>query len=274
MDRSDHTASIATVVAARSGDVRARERLVAAYLPLVYNVVGRALDGHPDVDDVVQETMLKALDGLRGLRDAASFRSWLVAIAMNEVRRRWSHARRAPVPAGDDVTAVPDPGGDFVDLAILRLGLSGQRREIAEATRWLDDGDRDLLALWWQESAGHLTRGELAAALDLTPPHAAVRVQRMKTQLDVARQIVRALSATWRCGELTSAVAMWDGRPSPLWRKRLGRHVRGCAKCSRTGADLAPAEGLLAGMAMVVPPPHLSAGPASGVPGATPLPRP
>ncbi|WP_264296561.1 hypothetical protein [Streptomyces sp. C8S0] len=29
------------VVAAQAGDVRAREELIAAYLPLVYNIVGR-----------------------------------------------------------------------------------------------------------------------------------------------------------------------------------------------------------------------------------------
>jgi hypothetical protein len=28
--------------------------LITGYLPLIYNVVGRALDGHADVDDVVQ----------------------------------------------------------------------------------------------------------------------------------------------------------------------------------------------------------------------------
>jgi hypothetical protein len=33
------------------------DELVAGYLPLVYNIVGRALAGHSDVDDVVQETM-------------------------------------------------------------------------------------------------------------------------------------------------------------------------------------------------------------------------
>ena len=60
MRRSDED-DRALVVAARAGDQRARDRLVAAYLPLVYNVVGRALDGHADVDDVVQETMLRCL---------------------------------------------------------------------------------------------------------------------------------------------------------------------------------------------------------------------
>ncbi|WP_449345005.1 sigma factor [Streptomyces narbonensis] len=35
-------------------------------MPLVHNVVGRALDGHADTDDIVQETMVRALDGLAG----------------------------------------------------------------------------------------------------------------------------------------------------------------------------------------------------------------
>ncbi|GLZ78113.1 hypothetical protein Afil01_29200 [Actinorhabdospora filicis] len=262
--REDPLADAATVMAARTGDRRARERLVAAYLPLVYNVVGRAVNGHPDADDIVQETMLKALDGLPGLRDPERFRSWLLAIALNEVRRRW--ARRGPDP--DDLTAVPDPGGDFVSLAILRLGLSGQRRETAEATRWLDEDDRELLALWWQESAGRITRAELAAVLEVPEAHAAVRVQRMKERLDLSRHIVRALAAG-RCPGLSDVTAGWDGRPSPLWRKRIGRHLRDCARCQRARDGLAPAEGLLVGMAMIAPPPIDTT-----LTGATPLPRP
>lgn len=266
--RQDPLADPATVIAARGGDRRARERLVAAYLPLVYNVVGRAVNGHPDVDDIVQETMLRALDGLPGLRDPERFRSWLLSIALNEVRRRWTTGRKGPVPDTDEVTAVPDPGGDFVSLAILRLGLSGQRRETAEATRWLDEDDRELLALWWQESAGHLTRAELAAVLEIPEAHAAVRVQRMKERLDTSRHVVRALAAG-RCRDLATVTAVWDGRPSPLWRKRIARHLRDCRTCQRAREGLAPAEGLLVGMLMVVPPP-IDTTPLS----ATPVPRP
>lgn len=239
------------VRAARAGDGQARERLVADYLPLVYNIVGRALDGHADVDDVVQETMFRALDGLSGLREPASFRSWLVAIAMNQIRQRWTAQQAAA--SLDRMAETPDPAGDFVDLTILRLGLSGQRREVAEATRWLDVSDRQLLALWWQEAAGQLTRAELAEALGVSPQHAAVRVQRMRAQLEVGRVVVRALAAEPYCAELALITGSWDGRPAPVWRKRIARHARECAACSGHRSELVPVEGLLAGLALVVP---------------------
>lgn len=244
--------STALVIAARNGDRAAGERLAAQYLPLVYNVVGRALNGHPDVDDVVQETMLRALSGLPSLRDPARFRSWLVAIAMNQVRTRWSGLGHRPDPL--EATEEPaDPAADFVDLTILRLELSGQRRETAEATRWLDDSERDVLSLWWLETTGDLSRSELAEALGLSPQHAAVRVQRVKNQLDVGRAVVRALASDPRCPALEDLLGDWDGTPTPLWRKRIARHVRGCASCSDGSAGLVPPEGLLSGLALVVP---------------------
>ncbi|MEU8764464.1 sigma-70 family RNA polymerase sigma factor [Streptomyces sp. NPDC048659] len=252
MDSVEHrTAEL--VEAARAGDARAGDELVRAYLPLVYNIVGRALDGHADVDDVVQDTMVRALDGLPGLRDPERFRSWLVAIAMNRVRHRWRELRQAPLSGLDGAATLADPAGDFTELAILRLGLTGQRREVAEATRWLDEDDRELLSLWWLEAAGELTRAELAAALDVPARHAAVRVQRMKARLETGRGVVRALAAVPPCPELGETTEGWDGHPSPLWRKRLARHLDSCARCAPTRRGLAPAEGLLVGFGLVPP---------------------
>ncbi|MEV5974010.1 sigma-70 family RNA polymerase sigma factor [Streptomyces sp. NPDC051921] len=251
--QNEELRTAALVEAARAGDARAGDELVRAFLPLVYNIVGRALDGHADVDDLVQETMVRALDGLPALRDPARFRSWLVAIAMNRIRRRWRERQQAPLPGLDRAAELADPAGDFTDLAILRLGLTGQRREVAEATRWLDEDDRDVLSLWWLEAAGELTRAELAAALDVPPRHAAVRVQRMKTRLETGRAVVRALAAAPPCPDLAETTATWDGSPSPLWRKRLARHLDTCRHCAPTRSGLAPAEGLLVGLGLVPP---------------------
>lgn len=241
------------IAAAQAGDRRAREQLVGAYLPLVYNIAGRALHGHADVDDVVQETMLRALNGLGALRDPGSFRSWLVAVTMNQIRTHWQWRSSRPESGLQEADDPREPGGDFVELTILRLGLSGQRREAAEATRWLDEEDRALLSLWWLEAAGELSRSEVARAMELSPQHTAVRVQRMKERLEASRTVVRALAAGRRCPALSAQLATWDGRPTALWRKRLARHTRECAACARHSDGLMPAEGLLAGLALVPP---------------------
>ncbi|MGW3206031.1 sigma-70 family RNA polymerase sigma factor [Streptomyces sp. NPDC001135] len=250
MSTQDAMETAVLVTAAREGDTQAQDALVNAYLPLVYNIVGRALNGSVDVDDVVQETMLRALDGLDGLRTPERFRSWLVAIAMNQVRVHWEHRRSAP-GAVEEAEDLADPGADFVDLTVVQLQLAGQRQETAQATRWLEPDDRGLLSLWWLECAGELTRAEVAAALDLSPQHTAVRVQRMKAQLEAARVVVRALDARPLCEELRTVLASWDGRPSALWRKRIARHARGCSRCSGLWSGLMPAEGLLAGLGLV-----------------------
>ncbi|MER6713519.1 sigma-70 family RNA polymerase sigma factor [Streptomyces sp. NPDC000877] len=231
----------AVITAAQSGDRQALDELVAGWLPLVYNIVGRALNGHADVDDVVQETMLRAVGNLGSLRDPDSFRSWLVAIAMRQIRDR---ARRRTADRLQET-----PAADFAELTVLRLQLEGQRREVAEAVRWLDDEDRQLLSLWWLEVAGELTRRELADAVGITRQHAAVRVQRMKERLETSRGIVRALDGA--CPDLRELTGRWDGRPDSVWRKRLARHIRGCGYCGDTRESVVPAERLLVGIALV-----------------------
>ncbi|MFF8732368.1 sigma-70 family RNA polymerase sigma factor [Streptomyces sp. NPDC015171] len=249
--RTQHTVDTAALVnAARAGDQAAQDALVSAYLPLVYNIVGRALNGSVDVDDVVQETMLRALGSLGDLRTPESFRSWLVAIAMNRVRAHWQD-RQLATGAVEEAADVPDPGADFVDLTIVRLQLSGQRQETARATRWLEPEDREVLSLWWLECAGELTRAEVAAALAVSPQHTAVRVQRMKARLESARVVVRALDTRPPCPELHGVLASWNGVPSALWRKRIARHARDCGRCGGLWNGLLPAEGLLAGLALV-----------------------
>ncbi|MFI6810260.1 sigma-70 family RNA polymerase sigma factor [Streptomyces luteogriseus] len=238
--------------AAQAGALWAQDELVNAYLPLVYNIVGRALNGHADVDDVVQETMLSALGSLSSLHHPAGFRSWVVAITMNQIRDH-RHKQQA-TPAGSvllDACDMAGPGADFVDLTILCLGLEGQRREVAGAPRWLDADDRSLLSLWWLESTGELSRTEVAAAVELSAQHTAVRVQRMKAQLETARLVVRALSATPLCARLDHVIGIWNGGPSPLWRKWIARHARDCEVRSGHQAGLVPAERLLVGLGLV-----------------------
>ncbi|MEU1744862.1 sigma-70 family RNA polymerase sigma factor [Micromonospora arida] len=239
----------AAVDAARRGDQAAMDALVSHYLPLVYNIVGRALNRSADVDDVVQNTMLSVVRGLAGVRDPRLFRSWLVAVTMNEIRAYRQYQHTTPAPP-EDIDNLVVPGSDFEDLTLTKLRLSNERREVVLATRWLDDDHRHLLSLWWLVEAGHLSRADLVDALQLDPHHVTVRVARMKAQLDTARLVVRALSARPGCAGLIDTASDWDGQPAQVWRKRLARHIRTCAQCPNATSDLVPAERLLAGLAL------------------------
>ncbi|MEV4558417.1 sigma-70 family RNA polymerase sigma factor [Kitasatospora sp. NPDC049285] len=252
------------VRAAQRGDARALDVLVADHLPLVYNLVGRALGTPADADDVVQEVMLQLVRDVRQLRDPGAFRSWLVTIALREVGRHSQARRSAPATGGSaaldaDAVQLADPAADFVDLTITVLSLSGQRREAVEATRWLDADEQHLLSLWWMEVAGRLTRAELAGAMELTLPQTAVRVQRLKARLEVARAVVRALAEDPRCPGLRETLRGWNGKPDGLWRKRIAKHLRTCPVCGDEPVGLIASERLLADLALVAVPPVLLA---------------
>lgn len=232
------------VVAAQAGDDRAREELIAAYLPLLYNIVGRALSGHADVDDVVQETLLRVVRDLPALRAPESFRSWLVSITLRQINTHWhrQHAFADRTTVIDEACQIPDAGAEPVDVTILRLHVSDERRRVVEAGRWLDADHRVLLSLWWQECAGLLSRDDIAAAMGLTVAHVGVRLQRMREQLELCRTIVAALEADPRCPQLGATVVGWDGHRASVWRKRIARHTRDCPVCMATSAERVPAE--------------------------------
>src|SRR5260370_38664090 len=94
----DGETGVPTVIAAQAGDEHALGTLLSEYLPLIYNIVGRALNGHADVDDVVLETMLRAVRGLRDLQNPAAFRASLVAVALRQVRDSIPARHAAPTP--------------------------------------------------------------------------------------------------------------------------------------------------------------------------------
>ncbi|MEU8935158.1 sigma-70 family RNA polymerase sigma factor [Streptomyces sp. NPDC048409] len=251
--RTDKFPDRRTVEAARDGDAGALERLTAGALPLVYNVIGWAAESDLDVDDIVQDTMVAVIRALPDLRDTAKFRSWLVAIAVRQLtdaRRRARSGRLTTLEHADERHA-PEP--DFATLFLLRQSLSVEQRQVAAATAWLDTSYRDLLSLWWLEACGRLSRKDIAATMSLPAAHLAVQIKRMKTQLDVARTVVRALSRTPRCAKLTELAGPGDPTPSTLLRKRIARHLRSCERCGHPVGRLVSPERLLTGLPLLVP---------------------
>ncbi|MFE5659723.1 CAP domain-containing protein [Streptomyces sp. NPDC056517] len=223
------------VLAARNGDPWARDQLITAHLPLIHTTVALAMNGRhgvEHVEHVVRETMLRALDGLPTLTDPGVFRPWLVAIAVDGIRRH-RHQQPAGYGYGDGAAAE-------------QSSAHGQAYEITEAARWLDPEDGEQLALWWLECAGELTRYETAAALRWPAEEAPARIEAVRARLDAARVVVAALAGNPACPFLGREAAEWDGWPSAPWRDHLAHHTIGCGHCAPRWHALVPAEVLLA----------------------------
>ncbi|MCU1338602.1 MAG: polymerase, sigma-24 subunit, subfamily [Bryobacterales bacterium] len=61
--------------------------LIAPHLTPLMRTVRANIGSHPDVEDIVQQTVLKAFSRLERFRFEASFRTWLIGIGLNEARQ-------------------------------------------------------------------------------------------------------------------------------------------------------------------------------------------
>jgi RNA polymerase sigma-70 factor (ECF subfamily) len=61
--------------------------LIAPHLTALSHIVRATIGGHPEVEDIVQQTALKAFTHLAQFRFEAGFKTWLFQIGLNEVRQ-------------------------------------------------------------------------------------------------------------------------------------------------------------------------------------------
>ena len=67
----------------RAGDARAVEELFRLHAPVVERVLGRLVGPVADLEDLTQTVFLEALSALQRFRGEASFKTWLLSIAVH-----------------------------------------------------------------------------------------------------------------------------------------------------------------------------------------------
>lgn len=113
---------------ARAGEREAVAELVRLHIDDVYAVTARVLGDRDLAQDAAQDAMINALRSLDRFRGEASFRTWVLRIAMNAARsvaRRKTRRREVPI----DVVA--DQAADVADIAVLAATRDEARRASA-----------------------------------------------------------------------------------------------------------------------------------------------
>ena len=128
---------LALVEKANAGDMRAFELLVIKYQRRIERLVGRMVRDADLVQDVTQETFIRAYRALHQFRGEAQFYTWLYRIAVNTAKKALADVRRSPVVfesalhtgGDDDETSLP--GRELTSHETPETVLAAQ--EIAEA---------------------------------------------------------------------------------------------------------------------------------------------
>lgn len=116
---------------ARQGDADAMDRLVDRHHAAVYRLALAVLGDGDRAADATQETFIKAHRSLGGFRREAAFRTWLLAIARNQVREMLRRESRRRTTSLDRAEAIPAREGDPVER-IARSRSVERARELLE----------------------------------------------------------------------------------------------------------------------------------------------
>jgi RNA polymerase sigma-70 factor (ECF subfamily) len=123
------------IARARAGDVAAFEQLSSAHADRLFMLLLRLLGDRGEAEDVAQEVMLRAWQGISRFQSRSSYFTWLYRIAVNEANRALEKRARRPagVPIGERELQLPTSPADDpfrqAEASELRVALG---RAIAE----------------------------------------------------------------------------------------------------------------------------------------------
>jgi RNA polymerase sigma-70 factor (ECF subfamily) len=173
----DASSVTALVVAARTGDRTAFERLYELHARMVHGIL-LARVAREDVDDLQQDVFLHAWRRLGDVRTPAAFGSWLAQIARRRAIDSLRLGRDAPFVDEDttDGTARRARTDACADSATTTI----EAKQALEAIQRLPDAYRETLMLRLVEG---MTGPEIAARTGLTPGSVRVNLHRGMARL-------------------------------------------------------------------------------------------
>jgi RNA polymerase sigma-70 factor (ECF subfamily) len=168
--------------------------LIQPHFKSLLQIVRRTIGIRADVDDVVQQAALKALVHLEQFRFEASFRTWLIRIALNEARQWQRKGACSRLVAFDLPVLAQLPAVDEGESPVTSL----QRREavglVRAALAALPETYRAVLRM---RDLEELSTYEVARRLGLTT--AAVKTRHLRGRQKMAKFLRRFTSERPAC---------------------------------------------------------------------------
>jgi RNA polymerase sigma-70 factor (ECF subfamily) len=207
------------------------------------------------MEEVAQETILKALTHINQLREGESFKAWLLQIAGNEARTRLRNERKHLYSSvEEDINEKPLQPRQFVnwrDIPSQELERNELRKVLTAALECLEDGYREVFIL---RDVQHLTSAEAGRILGITEGAVNTRLHRARLQMrehltpffraprpmsmTTPLKMMLLMGKTWMqktisCRHVTRQLSGYiDGQLTLELRAKIEEHLRLCDRCS------------------------------------------
>ena len=212
----------ALIEAARAGDRRAVDELLARYEPRIYRFGLRMCGDEDAAREVLQETMLAAFRNLPGFRAQASLSTWLYQIARSFCIKE----RRGVRPTAQLDTDLPDQAEPpDRQLHARRIGEA-----LATAIAALPPEQREVLVLRDVEG---LSAAEAAEVVGIEVGALKSRLHRARMAL--RHRLVGVLETTEAepCADLAQELTAYAAAEiDQATCERIERHMTGCPRCA------------------------------------------
>ena len=159
----------------RSDDRDALNELFGRHYPAVYQVVLRLVHHEFDARDLTQAVFLRVIERARQLRQPERFRSWLLKVAVNEVKQ--FQRRRSPLPHHDPLFEVFESTREAPEQRSSRREFE---IELDKALETFPEPLKTPLVLRYYED---LSLGEIAEILELPKSTVQSRCERALAEL-------------------------------------------------------------------------------------------
>lgn len=211
----------ALVAAARTGDRRAVEQLLAKYEQPIYRFGLRMCGDEESAREVLQETMIAAFKNLPGFRGDAALSTWLFQIARSFCIKE----RRGARPT----TALDEQLADQATAPDLQVHARQIGQVLADAIAELPSDQREVLVLRDVEG---LSAEEAAKIVGIEV--GALKSRLHRARLALRHRLSRALQdAPEPCPELAQELAAYAAADiDQTTCARIEAHLAGCDRCS------------------------------------------
>jgi RNA polymerase sigma factor (sigma-70 family) len=232
-----------------AGDREAFAAMYDRYADRLYDFCVSVLRDRHEAEDAVQDTFVLVAQRLAQLNDPERLRPWLYAVARSVAFRRVKVRKR--VVLDTEVSDMVDP-----NIGPQRAAEVAALRDLVwDAAAGLSERDRALLDLHLRQG---LDGAELGEAMGVSAGHAYVLLNRLREQVErsLGAFLIARLGRK-ECTELDGMLSGWDGKFSPLMRKRVARHVDSCDVCSDRRRSMVSPLALLAAVPLMTAPLYL-----------------